>query len=364
MEAQKYIALVVVTDKSACAYVRWRNWAHIMNSQAGGDFEILVTCSPIFDDYILYHSACVIVTRPCAEVHEDVVKRYGKLKNKYNYKLMLDYDDILFDLQGRDTFPDYNPFKQRHNAFEGGERIGRMVKYVDAILVSTLYLAACFASRFGSDVVGKTVLLQNYVPATMYTDQHGEYREGEPLRIMYTGASSHYKEGSKGDLEGPWLEAVEKFVKNGHAQFFTFGKNPGFFPAATEWLPFVSAAEWPYELSRLHPDICIGPLQCNPFNRSKSDLKLLEASAIGAAFVGSYFNDGPYNDEHAAMRVTKSTTVNELYDILDSLREPGNMDAVLRYQRGRLADGHRTMEDREARDYFMTILFHKYLTIN
>jgi hypothetical protein len=61
-------------------------------------------------------------------------------------------------------------------------------------------------------------------------------------------------------------------------------------------MPHYSATEYPYALRQLRPDFVIAPLAECSFNEAKSELRLLEACAVGAVFIGQSFSNGksPY----------------------------------------------------------------------
>lgn len=358
---QKTIAQIVVTDRSACSYVRWRNWAHVMNSTDGGVCEFVVTTTPIFDEQFLARCAVVVFARVINDEQAYILGKFAKLKKKFGFTLALDYDDLLFDLQGRATIPSYNIFSDKADSFAIGKVMERAVRFADRIFVSTAFLQVAFTVRFGMDVAGKLHILKNYVSESMFFDIHDEHLECQPLRVMYTGAVNHFRDNDPGDLAGPWMPAMERLVRDGKIMFFAFGSPNPFMPKRTEYLPFVSSAMWPYTLSQLRPDVIIGPLKDNPFNRSKSDLKLLESSAIGAAFVGSAFNDSPYNDMVESCKVSKTTTADDLYEIIDGLTDPKIMDEVTDEQRLKLTEGHRIMEDEAAKDCFISTVFGDFI---
>lgn len=96
---QKKYALVISPDRGPCAYVRWRQWQHLVDSSMGGECYLLVMDEPIYDEYLLAHAAIVVFARPTLEHHFHQIKNYAKLKNKFKFKLAIDLDDLLPEIE-------------------------------------------------------------------------------------------------------------------------------------------------------------------------------------------------------------------------------------------------------------------------
>ena len=108
--------------------------------------------------------------------------------------------------------------------------------------------------------------------------------------------------------------------------------------------PFVPAVAFPQALADIRPDIYLAPLKENDFNRCKSDLKLLEASAIGAALLGSDFKDGPYAHAHPLSLVGADFTAESLGELVREICRKDSFNAILAHQRWLMEDGGRYTE--------------------
>lgn len=356
---QKNTVQVVVADCGPCSYVRWRNWAYIMNAVCNGVANIVVTTRPMLDDYTLSHTATAIVARPITNEHSYFVRSLAEKKRKYGYKVMVDIDDILFDLQGRNPIPSFNPFKP--DPLETGKIMDSCFDYSDGVIVTNVFLKACVESRFNG-MRGKIEVFENFIPTSMFMDFHSINDHGKKLNIVYGGAANHFTKDNPGDFEGPWIDAIYQLQKTDKFTFTIFGSDAGPFDNKKTLVKgYVNAAQWPSVISRMSPDVYIGPLVDHPFNRCKSDLKFIEACAIGSAFVGSYFNDSPYRN--AFLHVAKHTSANELAESIDSLRDVKTMEEIVSKQKNYLLHNNRTMESKKAQDRFMKLVFHKYLEI-
>jgi hypothetical protein len=68
---------------------------------------------------------------------------------------------------------------------------------------------------------------------------------------------------------------------------------------AAEFHAMVPVAQWPAKLASLGLDLAVAPLADHPFNRAKSDLKVLEYGVLGIPVAAS--NVGPYRQTPAML---------------------------------------------------------------
>lgn len=356
---QKDTVQIIVTDCGPCSYVRWRNWAHVMTAAANGEANIVVTNRPLMDEAALSHTASVVVARPTTSEHGAWIRNLARFKNRFRFKVLVDLDDLLFDLQGRNPIPSFNPFDK--DPFEIGKLLETSFQYVDAVIVSTAFLKACVISRFPA-MANRVVVFGNFIPTSMFCDMHGTHDDDGILDIVYGGAANHFSESDPGDIAGPWIGALDKVLDSGNARLHIFGESTGPFKGKNLLLHnHVDASQWPSTVSGFAPDIYIGPLVDHPFNRCKSDIKYLEACAIGSVFIGSDFNDSPYRK--ALVKVGKDTDELVLASLIECFRDEGYRKDVVDRQKDYIAYNARTMEDRASQDAFMKLLFHDYLSI-
>ena len=115
-------------------------------------------------------------------------------------------------------------------------------------------------------------------------------------------------------------------------------------------------------ISHYAPDVLIAPLQNIPFNKAKSNLKGLEASAVGAAFVASVFPGSPYSDITPQLTaVTKNTTPDDIMNMFDALRDPVLRKACVRTTRHIVAQRGWVAEMKQGTDKFIHTLFKGFL---
>lgn len=332
MLVKKNIIILHPTDEGACAFYRANFITSLLQSQLSGEVKVINSPVEITDDYVLQYTAAIVVYRPHTPEHETLLQHYKRKRNRFKFCLFADYDDLMFDLKGKHTIPDYNPIHV--DTIEVGKFMERCLGDIDGITVSTEWIRQCMFERFGWTHVQ---LLPNAVPRYVFGQ-----RKREPLTndlkkpvVLYAGSTCHFKQGHLGDFEGPWVPWLKKAVKQDRMELHLFHEVPDFLEDVKEKIvlhEFVSAVEFPSTIAAIRPDFYLAPLQDNAFNRAKSNLKLLEASAIGAVLLGSMFPFSPYGEAHFLSHVFNDDTENSLENLFYHLCKSRVFNTVLAYQ--------------------------------
>ncbi|WP_312758139.1 glycosyltransferase [Pulveribacter sp.] len=187
-------------------------------------------------------------------------------------------DDLTSDLP--QSHPNY-----RYGQREGHIRTLQALELSDRLIVSTQPLADYYAP-YCKDI--------RLVPNTLDMRHWGGLRrptQGRTrLRIGWVGAAQH-----QGDLR-----LVQRVVETlaSEVDWVFMGMCPDELrPYVKEFQGFVSYKDYPAKMASLDLDIAIAPLEDNPFNACKSNLRLLEYGAMGWPVVCSdvypYQSDDP-----------------------------------------------------------------------
>lgn len=356
---QKKFALIICPDMGTCMQTRYGLWQNIINSQVGGETRMLILDEPIYDEYLLYHTATVVFARPTMEHHIGIIKQYAKLKKKCGFKLAVEMDDLLFSVQGRDVIPEWNAHPIDTVAVNRLYR-ENLVGIVDRWIASTEMIAYCLCREFG--IAPESVdVLPNFCFTSAFWDEHKPTRK-KHIDVFYTGSCCHYKEGNRGDLDGPWIEGITLAIERGYVKFHAFGEDPGILPRGTILHEQVYAGLWASTISHYCPDVMIAPLKNHIFNKAKSNLKGLEASAVGAAFVASIFPGSPYNSITPQLTgVLDRTTPDDIMRMFDALRDPVLRKACVRTTRRLVAQKGLVAEMKQGTYRFIHTLFKGFL---
>ena len=164
------------------------------------------------------------------------------------------------------------------------EAVKAMLAQADAVQVSTPWLAARYA-----DVAKRIHVVPNMVELAAWPRADRLRRDGR-WKVLWAGSPSH-----SGDLDVviPALGAFARAHRDVVITFFGQAVKDDRIPAdQVETIDWCELEEYPFTLAKVDADIAIAPLVDVPFNRGKSNLRILQYWATGyptiASEVGSY----------------------------------------------------------------------------
>ncbi len=178
-------------------------------------------------------------------------------------RVVLSLDDLLTDIPEKSSykwqFPPDTP-----------ARLRRLLGLVDAVVVTTAPLVEM--CRPFCDRIHR---IPNRLSKTAWQGLAGRHRKAGRPRVGWAGAQQHL-----GDLE--WVAEVVKATRD-EVDWVFMGMCPDVIrPYVVEFHPFVLSVDaYPRELAKLDLDLAIAPLEINPFNEAKSNLRLLEYGMLG-----------------------------------------------------------------------------------
>ena len=297
-------------DRSGCSWYRQRFIAMLLMTIRAGEINVVISPFEVTDSETLTRTAAIVLGR----VHSDenggsMVRHYHAKRGRYGFRIFVDYDDLIFSLDGTQATPAYNSSKI--DTVEAGRYIATMLQKVDGVTVSTQFLKQCLVQLFGFNDV---TVLPNAIPRYCFGRPERRKRVRYIPRVLYAGGIYHFTESDPGDFSGPWIPWLYNAVKMGQIELHMFDR-PTFLGDMVDRVIVhggETALEFPAVDTAIQPDVYIAPLKENNFNRAKSNLKLLEATAVGAAFLGSDFEGSPYAEAHPLSKVKPWTTPEQL----------------------------------------------------
>lgn len=213
------------------------------------------------------------------DVTYEQVKNLVRTVRRAGSRLIYALDDNLLDLP-REKFT----FQEHHFQI-----VEYLLSHCDGILVTTPFLQKRLASY-----AKPIYVLQNSLDDRLLMPVKSlSNRTGRPLKIGYMGTFTHQSDIA---LILPALQAVAR--RHPEARFEFIGGMSGSDAddmvsglPVTRISPSLGQDSYPMFMlwftSRFHWDIALAPLEDNSFNQAKSDIKLLDYSAIGAAGIFS-----------------------------------------------------------------------------
>lgn len=349
------------SDRFACSFYRQRLMAMLLMTDRAGEVKPVVSPFGIADDHVLSRTAAVVFGRTYSEQSGGaVIRHYIAKRKKYGFKIFVDYDDLLFSLDGTQAIPEYNP--RPIDTVEAGRYLARMLPHLDGVTVSTEFLKHAVSGVFGFD---RVTVLPNAVPRFCFGHAGVRSAMHDVPRVLYAGSSGHFKDGSLGDFAGPWVPYLTEAVRAGEIELHLFRGAHLMFSDVADRIHVhegVSSVEFPAAIAAIEPDIYLAPLQPNNFNRAKSNLKLLEATAIGAVLLCSDFEGGPYDEAHPLSKVETWVTPDVLRDQVQMLKD--NYGKVMAYQRWLMDEKGYWMDSDEYLERFLRVYFGENLLVN
>lgn len=148
-------------------------------------------------------------------------------------------------------------------------RLRKSLAHCDRLIVSTPPLA-----ELCKDMIADIRVIPNRLERDVWTTLKSLRRQGKKLRVGWAGAQQH-----AGDLAlvAPVVKALADEV-----DWVFFGMAPDDCAGCIKELHgFVPIHQYPAKLASLNLDLAIAPLEQNPFNEAKSNLRLLEYGVLG-----------------------------------------------------------------------------------
>lgn len=175
-------------------------------------------------------------------------------------------DDLITDMDVT------NPFRKDIPA-NARARLQYALKRCDRLVVSTDYLAEAYQG-FISDIR----VVPNRLEQASWLPLRSQRRTSNKPRIGWAGGTTH-----QGDLL--LLKGIIEQTRD-EADWIFFGMCPEEIrPLLAEYHPLVKFSEYPGYLASLNLDLAVAPLAETPFNRGKSNLRLLDYGVLGIPVV-------------------------------------------------------------------------------
>lgn len=318
------------------------------------DFQIIPSITEIIctNKDALKQTRAVVLQKPTAPGRAQIALYYAKLKKECGFKLVTDMDDLLWDLSP--IIASYAKHIPNHDQMMLTS-LKQVLPLFDTVVCSTRYLA----SRVKSDLGVNAVVMPNGVSKSLFgMTQRKSAFTGVP-KVMYAGSLGHFADGVQGDLEGAWIPWIRKHVADGSIDLYIFGE-PDFLKdleGKYTKLPYTNFLPFAQTVASYKPDFFLAPLAPNNFNRAKSDLKLKEAAALGAVFIGSDFASSPYSYAPKEQLVASGATVDDLDAVFKNLCEPEKFMQAINWQYQAMEEKHWAHEDPEFQKKYVTTYF-------
>jgi glycosyltransferase involved in cell wall biosynthesis len=257
--------------------------------------------SPAFDDY-----GVVVVQRACGRQWFEWIKA----RQRSGVTVIYEVDDDLHAAGGLSSHPNRREIKRRLPDYE------LCIRAADAVIVSTPPLVGRLR-RFNKDVF----LCEAGI-------DFERYQLERPARAIpavgFSGGVGHEQTLVQ------WLPVVREICDGVHANFISIGVQYRDVVGGLS-IPTTPIESYPGALANM--DVVLAPAIHNDFFRAKSELRWIEASAMGIPVVGDPFLYSHIEDGETGL---SASTSDEAFDALKRLLD----DPELRVEIGRQARSH------------------------
>lgn len=323
-------------DYSGCGHFRMLYPFSIANAKFARTNKILFSTTGyhITQEDALLNVRTLWFQRPQSAHTLAIIDSYKRYQNSYKYKIVVEVDDYVWEI------PSYNASKV-FSKIESGSNTKHAFNMADEIVTTTPVLAREI-SEICNVPMEKIRIIPNFLPRSLYmsdVDRVAKEDIKKP-KIMYNGSGTHYDNMHKlaGDLDTNIMDFILEYHEK--YDFVFMGGHPWFVEDLVKEhkissIPWLDSYEYPIALRRSQPDFTIMPLKNNIFNRCKSDIKYLEACAVGSVAIGSKFKDSPY--ENIDLTFDENTSPKEISEIVDRYCVATERNKILAKQYNTLA---------------------------
>jgi len=325
-EANLPRALNYYADYGGCGYWRMIWPEYLINGYNKG---IISGMTQMILDLRFYGSLkAVRMQRQATDSQVAFVEELQKVKKQMGFRLIYEIDDIAL----RDDIPLYNRCRDAFTDQKIVDNIMKVMGSVDEITVTCKFMKDYYQDKTGNKNI---TILPNYAPK-FWLDKYYDRKKLEDNfdknkkrpRILYAGSGTHIDVLNRTNGKDDFGHVVESIIKARKKFKFVF---KGCYPVALK--PFIDSGEmefhnWsplfelPKGLEELGCNAVYAPLVDNIFNRSKSNIKMIESGAIGLP--GAFQDLCTY--EEAPFRFK---TGDELIDQLSTITK--DFDSYIKY---------------------------------
>lgn len=274
-----------LADYSGCGHWRILWPEQIINATGVGCSSSLT--SMVFDPRWYEGVKCVKVQRQASTSQKQFLGFLKEVQKQHNFKIIYEVDDVVF----REDIPDYNKFKFAFDNDEIRQNCIDIINMCDEVTVTCDYMKKLYQERTGKKEI---TVIPNFVPYSWMGhlfDRKKVYESYESNkkkpRILYTGSGAHYDVDNKVNGKDDFEQLLQFVIDTRHKYQWVF---MGSFPPPLakyvqtreiEFHPWQDLLQYPRAIAALDVQLMIAPLQNNSFNKSKSDIKYIEAATLG-----------------------------------------------------------------------------------
>jgi hypothetical protein len=225
--------------------------------------------------------------RQATPTQRDFIKELKKASGPMGFKLLYEVDDIVF----KNDIPDYNRCKEAFVSQDIIDSILEIMGMMDEITVTCKYMKEYYQEKTGNK---RITVIPNYSPK-FWLDRFYDKANIEKLydqhkkrpRILYSGSGTHVDVLNKTGFNDDFKHVTDAIIKARKKFKFVW---KGCYPLALkpyidngemEFIDWSPLPDYPKGLFETNCNAVFASLQDNVFNKSKSNIKMVEAGGLG-----------------------------------------------------------------------------------
>ena len=282
-EADMPRAVNYIADYSGCGFWRMLWPEHVLNAHQKmiSQSSSVMVLQPNF-----YDGVGTIRIQRQATPHQLKFLHFLK-EHAPSARIIYEIDDIVF----REDIPDYNKFKFAFESDEIRATTEAIMNMCDEITVTNKFM-----QKYYQDKVNKAevTVIPNFPPRFWIGNYYNPQRvkslfikHRKKPRILYAGSGAHFDVDNKVKNRDDFEHVNEYIIKTRKKYQWVFlgafppPLRPYILNGEMEFHPWQRTYEYPKKIYDLEIQMMVAPLQDNIFNKSKSDLKYIEACCFG-----------------------------------------------------------------------------------
>ena len=272
-------------DFSGCGFWRMIWPEHMLN--AYNHFTVHGSTVMCLDPRWYVHTKVVRVQRQATEHQVQFIKFLKEVQKQIGFRLIYEIDDIVF----HEDIPEYNKFKPAFTDPKIRQNIIEIMNLCDEVTVTCNFMKEYYQSKTGHKNI--TVIpnfppkmwIGNHYDPKWISDSYDQY-EKKP-RVLYAGSGAHFDVDNRVGQNDDFAHVIKAIADTVDEFQWVF---LGAFPlplrhlvdmGKIEFHPWSNLYNYAEKIKNLRVNMMVAPLQDSNFNKSKSDLKLIEANAFG-----------------------------------------------------------------------------------
>jgi len=274
-----------LADYSGCGHWRILWPESIINAR--GDGMSQSTTAMVTTPQWYQNVTAVKVQRQASTAQKEFIKFLKEVQKQHNFKIIYEVDDVVFS----ECIPDYNKFKFAFDNNEVRQNCIDIINMVDEVTVTCDFMKKLYIEKTGQKNI---TTIPNFVPNFWMGNSFNQrkiqrafdHHKKKP-RILYTGSGAHYDVDNKTNGVDDMYKVRDFIRKTVNKYQWVF---VGAFPPQLadlvqshkiEFYPWQNLLNYPNFIANLDAQMMIAPLLPNDFNKSKSDIKFIEACILG-----------------------------------------------------------------------------------